>query len=407
MSEHTTQEIKAIEAIEKELLTLAHAETKRWQRTSILMMEVEQNELWSLKDNAKSFTQWVKALAQKAGVHESNFWRCLKAGRFYLKISKISEMPGSGENSDTGTVTSSGRDSVPGTDSEIPNTTNSGTTAGAETAIPKIENLPPLENAEIAPETLELVEKITTAAPPEKAREIVKSALNGELSRQELRETWQTYRPAKAGNSRGKGTQKPAIDETKQTACSLIHTLANDDKRQTIRKNLCGDTDYKLFSEVAVETGTTRNKRRIDAVLVANRGNRSHKSQSNKPYNRELQFIGVEIKVSKSDLINDQKYTEYAPFVHQLWLAVPPELVATAQETAPDYVGILSIGSGPEPTDLSCSTGPSKTPEKPDFVEIVKPAKPSGTGESGQAEQANNSLIYETAQTIIRHLVFR
>ena len=404
MSEHTTQEIKAIEAIEKELLTLAHAETKRWQRTSILMMEVEQNELWSLKDNAKSFTQWVKALAQKAGVHESNFWRCLKAGRFYLKISKISEMPGAG------------RDSVPGTDSEIPNTTNSGTTAGAEIAIPKIENLPPLENAEIAPETLELVEKITTAAPPEKAREIVKSALNGELSRQELRETWQTYRPAKAGNSRGKGTQKPAIDETKQTACSLIHTLANDDKRQTIRKNLCGDTDYKLFSEVAVETGTTRNKRRIDAVLVVNggngysrgsrscRGNRSHNSQSNKPYNRELQFIGVEIKVSKSDLINDQKYTEYAPFVHQLWLAVPPELVATAQETAPDYVGILSIGSGPEPTDLSCSTGPSKTPETPDFVEIVKSARPSGTGES---DQANNSLIYETAQTIIRHLVFR
>lgn len=404
MSEHTTQEIKAIEAIEKELLTLAHAETKRWQRTSILMMEVEQNELWSLKDNAKSFTQWVKALAQKAGVHESNFWRCLKAGRFYLKISKISEMPGAG------------RDSVPGTDSEIPNTTNSGTTAGAEIAIPKIENLPPLENAEIAPETLELVEKITTAAPPEKAREIVKSALNGELSRQELRETWQTYRPAKAGNSRGKGTQKPAIDETKQTACSLIHTLANDDKRQTIRKNLCGDTDYKLFSEVAVETGTTRNKRRIDAVLVVNggngysrgsrscRGNRSHNSQSNKPYNRELQFIGVEIKVSKSDLINDQKYTEYAPFVHQLWLAVPPELVVTAQETAPDYVGILSIGSGPEPTDLSCSTGPSKTPETPAFVEIVKPARPSGTGES---DQANNSLIYETAQTIIRHLVFR
>ena len=57
----------------------------------------------------------------------------------------------------------------------------------------------------------------------------------------------------------------------------------------------------------------------------------------------KLNLHAVEIKVSKSDLINDHKYTEYADFTDYIWLAIPEELVADAKETKLDKCGILVI----------------------------------------------------------------
>ena len=93
---------------------------------------------------------------------------------------------------------------------------------------------------------------------------------------------------------------------------------------------------YKVFTEFPVFAGTTRNSRRIDALICENLTEERWK----------LNLHAVEIKVSKSDLVNDHKYTEYADFTDFIWLAIPEELVADARETKLDKCGILVIKDG-------------------------------------------------------------
>ena len=92
----------------------------------------------------------------------------------------------------------------------------------------------------------------------------------------------------------------------------------------------------KVFTEFRVFTGTSRKSRRIDLLTIEN----LTKDQFQK---HEVNIHGVEIKVSKSDLINDKKYSEYAEFVDFIWLAIPLELVDYARETKFKQCGIIAV----------------------------------------------------------------
>ncbi|WP_415310617.1 MmcB family DNA repair protein, partial [Clostridium perfringens] len=94
---------------------------------------------------------------------------------------------------------------------------------------------------------------------------------------------------------------------------------------------------YISLPEFRVYTGTSIKSRRIDVLALEN--------VTVKTKLHQLHAHGIEIKVDKHDLLNDHKYTEYAEFVHFLWLAVPRELVELAEETAPPTVGIISVES--------------------------------------------------------------
>ena len=54
----------------------------------------------------------------------------------------------------------------------------------------------------------------------------------------------------------------------------------------------------------------------------------------------------VEIKVSKYDLLNDEKHLDYMPFADFCWLAVPAELADQAEKLAkPEGWGVLTYDS--------------------------------------------------------------
>jgi hypothetical protein len=114
-----------------------------------LMIEVEEDQLW--QGEAKSFTAWVKDLAEKAGVPERMLWRYLRAGRYYNDL----------------------RD---GTDPEL-------------AAMPALGEAP----CKADPESLELLEKISRVAPAEKIAELAKNTVAGDSTRQELRDVWKDY----------------------------------------------------------------------------------------------------------------------------------------------------------------------------------------------------------------------
>src|SRR5688572_17578688 len=105
-------------------------------------------------------------MAEKAGMHVSGLWRMLKAGQFYnqLREQQLAAMP------------------------------------AAEAALPELAKL----ESPAGPESFELLEKISRAAPPERMYEWVHKTLAGETKREELRQAWLDYRPALSGNARGR-----------------------------------------------------------------------------------------------------------------------------------------------------------------------------------------------------------
>ena len=305
-----------IDQIECELLELSGNEERRWQRVAELLMLAEEKSLWT--PHAKSFTQWVKKLAEQAGVQESNFWRALKAGQTYLKFRRAREAEAEqAEAADADNVT-------PITDDTHP------------------APLPPLAEANVAAENLELLEKISRVAPDLVIAEATEKTLSGRMSRADLRSIWATYRNATEGTARGRGgCGKTTVDDSQLTAAVILDLLRTDDAGQMVKVLLFEEhreeqatgrasrgQEYACLPEFAVYTGTTRKARRMDAMLVSN----------------DIRtLVGVEIKVSRHDLENDQKFTEYQPYCNALYLAVPKGLEQVALDTAPESVGVLAI----------------------------------------------------------------
>lgn len=57
--------------------------------------------------------------------------------------------------------------------------------------------------------------------------------------------------------------------------------------------------------------------------------------------NHDITVHGIEIKISKGDLLNDTKMQEYADYCDYFWLAIPEELTEDAIDYVLDDWGIL------------------------------------------------------------------
>jgi hypothetical protein len=317
--------------IEEQLIELARASAQRWQKIAVLMIEVEQNELW--QGAARSYTAWVRQLAARAGVHESNLWRALKAGTFYNEVRAQAVQAQQAVETQQERLEDAQSELQTGRREPI-------AMLPAMPAMPVVAALPALGDldSKASPESLELVEKISRAAPPEKTAELVQKTLAGETTRRDLREVWRDYRPAVAGTARGRGPR--GQDKTPPTAVDgqPLHVVAADivqalraDRGSFIDGRLTSQ-QWRVHTEVAVRPGTTRQARRIDAVCT----------EMATSEQRHPGFHAVEIKVRRADLASDHKLTEYADFADTLWLAVPAELAGEAHQLVPVWVGVLA-----------------------------------------------------------------
>ena len=341
--------------IEEQLIELARASAQRWQKIAVLMLDCEANQLWA--GAARSYTAWVRQVAERASVHESNLWRALKAGKFYNQVREQAQQAEQTHAAQQAQLGDAERELQAGRRQPI------AVLPDVPAAMPALGDL----DGKASPESLELIEKISRAAPPPKVAELVQRTLAGATTRQELRQTWRDYRPAVEGTARGRAPK--GQEKTPPTAADggRLAVLAADilqalraDGGQFIDGRL-SSKQWSVHTEVAVR-GTTRQARRIDAVCA-------EMADAEQP---RPGLHGVEIKVSRSDLAGDQKLTEYADFVDTLWLAAPAALAAEALALLPAWVGVLAFEAAAG--EMPAARPPLQPPPAASALRVARPA---------------------------------
>ncbi|MDM0813370.1 hypothetical protein QTI47_14990 [Clostridium perfringens] len=297
-------ETKDFKAYEEELEDLVRNDKNNWTRFYILMEKVEKEELYRQR-NFRSFTSWLKDFSIKNKIHESVLWNRKKAGRVYQQYQQLQAQ------------------------------------RGIETE--------PIENIDVSMDSLVLLDKIQKKAPALGA-ELIEKTMKKQVTRQDLRTAYKQIRDAEPPKKPGRKKKLSEEEEmAKQAEFSKNNATATKITQlftssmwllgyETTRKafKVAEQQDkYISLPEFRVYTGTSTKSRRIDVLALEN--------VTVKTKLHQLHAHGVEIKVDKHDLLNDHKYTEYAEFVHYLWLAVPRELVPLAEENAPPSVGIIAV----------------------------------------------------------------
>ena len=299
-------ETKDFAVYEHELEDLVRNDKNNWTRFYLLMEKVEKEELYKQR-NFKSFTSWLKNFSLKNKIHESVLWNRKKAGRVYQQYQQLQSQK------------------------------------GIETE--------PIENIDVSMDSLVLLDKIQKKAPALGA-ELIEKTMNKQVTRQDLRTAYKQIRDAEPPKKPGRKKKLTEEEEMAKQAefnrnnatatkitqlfTSSMWLLGYETTRKAFKVAEQQDK-YISLPEFRVYTGTSIKSRRIDVLALEN--------VTVKTKLHQLHSHGIEIKVDKHDLLNDHKYTEYAEFVHFLWLAVPRELVELAEETAPPTVGIISVES--------------------------------------------------------------
>lgn len=292
--------MRQLKEYENELIIILNSDKKNWTRFYILMKEIEDNELFK-ELGLGSFTAWVKQFSVNNKIHESVIWNRKKAGRVYERYYEVQKEKG--------------------------------------------VEIAPIEQAQIGVDSLVLLDKISKK-DEKLGAELTEKAMNKELTRGDLRSAYKTVRGDLQkhktndviGEQSGKTADESIINIKETIAASKIvsalsksNWLGEKCKRKAFKGSFEQDK-YKAITEFPVYTGTTRKSRRIDVLVAENLKVEDHYS---------LNVHGIEIKVSKSDLINDMKYSEYAEFVNYFWLAIPINLLDAAIKNVPELFGIL------------------------------------------------------------------
>ena len=300
--------------IEKKLSEVISSDQKSWVKVYTLMQEVEDDKLY--EPEYKSYTAWVNSFAERNKVHVSLLWSRKKAGKFYSEYFARQMQNGN-------------------------------------------SSVVPLQDVTTSPDNIILVEKIA-GSNCDLANDLLDKVVKGSLKRRDLSNAWQTVKAERA--ERGESVQrKNAHDKpinavnavnadrkrteqsTTLTAMDIVLALKNNNwLPKRIPKKYMAEK-YRVMTEFAVNTGTTRHSRRMDVLALEN---------ISTPDKNDIALHGIEIKVSKNDLLNDKKMEEYTFFCDYFWLAVPEELVENAVSIISDGWGVIAVSMSQQQPQL-------------------------------------------------------
>lgn len=290
-----TEKTRQMEEIDQRLNVLISNDKKSWVEVYELMELVDKEKLY--EGIYHSYTAWVNCLATNNHVHVSTLWSRKKAGKVYAEYLQRVEKQG--------------------------------------------KSAVALSELKISPDTLNLVSKIAGSNTRVADALIEKAATDGEITRSELRIAWSMIKSNKETIVR-KTRHDKAVKTSQEALTAGDIVVALTQNHDWILDYDCKDIiyqegKYKLFTEFAVRSGSSRNARRIDALVLENF------SEWEKSY--QLCIHAIEIKVSRSDLKRDEKMQEYCDFADCFWIAVPEELEEDAKKIMIDGWGLLTFAT--------------------------------------------------------------
>lgn len=328
-----TNQNQNLNKIEDQISLILSDSMKSWVDLYLLLEQVRENKLY--KPEHRSFTAFVRHVAETNNVYESILWQRRKAGKTYRRYQQIKERQGKGAKA--------------------------------------IEEL---KESKVSPETLELCQKIAQKND-EVFTNLVEKAINGEVTRDSLRQAYTTIRDKQIEEAIRNDLSKPDSPED-DTRTEDMQSMANNKKELTEQNKSQKDplktaeislaldssdwvlsfakilgtyaveqTDiynfarsgtgiFKTLNEFPVTSLTTRYDRKVDKAVFETITLAGH-------FLREYQICThqVEIKVSKTDLIHDNKMQDYAQSFDYSWLCVPVELEQEALNVKPEKFGLL------------------------------------------------------------------
>ena len=111
---------------------------------------------------------------------------------------------------------------------------------------------------------------------------------------------------------------------------------------------MLAEDNSHLEGAKAVARGVVRMFYRHDILLIPEVSLRNHRRADLMGMDAKGQIIIVEIKVSRSDLLGDHKWTEYLDYCDRYYWALPPELDSSLldrPELQPERAGIIIADS--------------------------------------------------------------
>lgn len=300
-----------LEQIEAALQDLVAGDKKAWVQIYELMQKVDNEKMYVGKYH--SYTAWVNEFAIKAKVHVSILWARKKAGKMYADY--------------------------------------------AARAAERGETVADVREINCSPDNFVLIEKIA-GSNTSVADDLMKKVVSGTIGRKDLKNAWATVK-AEREKKGEKSVRVNAYDKPKEekeekkeisslsspsspsftlSAADIVLSLRDSSWLPGVIEKSYQQSKYNIMTEFSVQTGTSHHARRIDALVLEN-------LTPNEP--GRISIHGIEIKVDKSDLINDHKMQEYIDFVDFFWIAVPENLVEEARSIAANGWGILSFSPSP------------------------------------------------------------
>lgn len=350
----TNQANQNLEKIEDKISLILSDSMKSWVDLYLLLEQVRENKLY--KPEHRSFTAFIRHVAEVNNVYESILWQRRRAGKTYRRYQQIKEQQGKGAKA--------------------------------------IEEL---KESKVSPETLELCQKIAQKND-EVFTTLVEKAINGEITRDSLRQAYTTMRDKEISeairrdlrhendtenDTHAKGTQSMANNKKENTEQNtnpkdplktaeislaldssswmekFAQILGTDaiDQNDIYNFTRKGRGIFKTLNEFPVTSLTTRFDRKVDKAVFETITLAGHFLRT-----YQISTHQVEIKVSRTDLKHDNKMQDYAQSFDYSWLCVPVELKEAALNVKPEKFGLLLYDFNKKTISISKTAQRQKDP---------------------------------------------
>lgn len=276
--------------VDRDLAVLLRNEVRSWTQIAEVLDRVERNEFW--RRSSGSFTEWLKAFSRALDLKEASLWRYLAAFRFYRQLQKP--------------------------------------LARALSSSP-LDELPD----HVSPDNLDLLSRLVRVLPDDAFQQLAAKVMEGTITRDELRDTWQTYRSVLAGRTaRGKGVSTPRFNSgdpvqfNSMLEAQVLAVLSAGGAGWTGTES---PSLYELVKHVRPEfPPNIRQRFEFDAVAIVRFGRTD-----------PVVLHGIEVRGHSRFHPVDNLLDLRAPYCDFLWLAVHEQTLAIVEDRVPDYVGLM------------------------------------------------------------------